>query len=103
MVYSQSRRDEILAAVTALGWRASASRRVAGLQGRIIGSGTDVLLIDGCIDPDAGTHVASIAPKLARNGVAIVAIYPAGSGSALDLINAGATHLLSEPFRLRIH
>ena len=98
MVYSQSRRDEILAAVTGLGWRASASRRVAGLQGRIIGSGADVLLVDGCVDPDASTSVASIAPKLGRNGVAIVAMYPAGSESALELVNAGATHLLSEPY-----
>ena len=98
MVYSQSRRDEILAAVTGLGWRASASRRVAGLQGRIIGSGADVLLVDGCVDPEASTSVASIAPKLGRNGVAIVAMYPAGSESALELVNAGATHLLSEPY-----
>ena len=98
MVYSQSRRDEILAAVTGLGWRASASRRVAGLQGRILGSGADVLLVDGCVDTDASTSVAVIAPKLGRNGVAIVVMYPAGSDSALELVNAGATHLLSEPY-----
>lgn len=97
MVYSQSRRDEILSAVTRLGWRASGSRRVSGLPGRIIGSGADVLLIDGT-GADAGEVIESISPKLGRHGVAIAAIYPCGSDVSLNLVNAGATHLLAEPF-----
>ena len=57
-----------------------------------------MLLVDGCVDAEAGKSIASVAPKLGRNGVAIVAIYPAGSDDALELVNAGATHLLPEPF-----
>ena len=97
MVYSQSRRDELLAEVAELGWRASGARRIAGLPQRLTSSGTDVLLVDGCDDPGAVRAVESLAPKLARHGIAIAAVYPAGSGAALALVNAGATHLLASP------
>lgn len=97
MVYSQSRRDDLLAQVTGLGWRASGARRTGRLAQRLIASGTDVLLADGFNDPDVVDVVATLAPKLARHGIAIAAIYPAGADDALRLVNAGATHLLASP------
>lgn len=97
MVYSQARRDELLAEVAGLGWRASGARRISGLPQRLTSSGTDVLLVDGCDDPGAVQTVETLAPKLARHGIAIAAVYPAGSSVALSLVNAGATHLLASP------
>lgn len=97
MVYSQTRRDELLAQVAGLGWRASGARRIGGLPQRLTTAGCDVLLVDGCGDAGAVDAVATLAPKLARHGIAIAAIYPAGNDVALALVNAGATHLLASP------
>lgn len=98
MVYSPLRRDDLLADVTALGWRASGARRAAGLIGRVSSSGADVLLVDGLGDSGTANVIASVAPRLARRGVAIVAVYPAGAEDALSYVHAGATHLVAAPY-----
>lgn len=98
MVYSHARRDELLAAVARLGWRTSGARRLNGLVNRLFSSGADVLLVDGMGDERATDVVASLASRLARHGVAIAAIYPAGSDAALAHVHAGATHVIAAPY-----
>lgn len=98
MIYSHARRDALLAAVTGLGWRASGARRANGLAGRVLSSGADVLLVDGIDDDRATDVVAALSPKLARHGIAVVAIYPTGSDRALEHIHAGATHVVAAPY-----
>lgn len=97
MVYSRHARDALLACVSALGWRTAGARRRAGLEGRVTRAGADVLLVDARSDPAIVKDVADLAPKLGRSGVAIVALYEAGSDDSLALVRAGATHILSSP------
>lgn len=99
MVFSPERRDELCARLAPLARRVSGARRAKGFARRASALGATVVLVDGLSAPDEALGVIADLLKVAgAGGPAIVAIYGPGSGDALRLVEAGATHVLHAPF-----
>lgn len=99
MVFSPERRDELCARLAPLAARISGARRAKGLARRISTLGAGVVLVDAAhMSGEALQVVSGLAKAFAAGGPAIIVTYAAGRDDALRLAEAGATHLLPDPF-----
>ena len=98
-VLSFRQRDEVAAAAAGGGWRVVAARRSEGLEGRFLGSGAGVAVIDARGALSDGLEAAKIlgATIEAHGAAMLILVSQSDTVHMRHFFDAGATHFLSSP------
>jgi diguanylate cyclase (GGDEF)-like protein len=99
-ILSFRHRDELIRMVEGAGWQPIAARRLGNAEGRFVGSGAAIAVVDarGAL-ADGHEGVRALGDAVETNAGALLVLLSRGDTAALDQFHSeGATHFLVSPF-----